>query len=91
MAAIDLKIPPSVLNPPAQTNLADSPAVAAGNVETSQRVVDCLLGAFGAAAASQGTMNNCCSAILDLASTKQFAAAPAQLDTLMAFRVCIRT
>lgn len=32
--------------------------VAAGNVETSQRVVDVLLGAFGIAAASQGTMNN---------------------------------
>jgi 5-oxoprolinase (ATP-hydrolysing) len=29
-----------------------------GNVETSQRVVDVLLGAFGLAAASQGTMNN---------------------------------
>ncbi len=39
-------------------------AVAAGNVETSQRIVDALLGAFGRAlpdlvpAASQGTMNN---------------------------------
>ncbi len=32
--------------------------VASGNVETSQRIVDVLLGAFGAAAASQGTMNN---------------------------------
>jgi len=32
--------------------------VASGNVETSQRVVDVLLGAFDAAAASQGTMNN---------------------------------
>ncbi len=32
--------------------------VAAGNVETSQRVVDVLLGAFDVAAASQGTMNN---------------------------------
>ena len=30
----------------------------AGNVETSQRVVDVLLGALGVAAASQGTMNN---------------------------------
>jgi 5-oxoprolinase (ATP-hydrolysing) len=35
-------------------------AVAAGNVETSQRVVDVLLAAAGAAAASQGTMNNLC-------------------------------
>lgn len=33
-------------------------AVAGGNVETSQRVVDVLLGALGRAAASQGTMNN---------------------------------
>ena len=33
-------------------------AVASGNVETSQRIVDLLLGAFGVAAASQGTMNN---------------------------------
>ena len=39
-------------------------AVAAGNTETSQRIVDCLLGALGKAlpgesvAASQGTMNN---------------------------------
>jgi 5-oxoprolinase (ATP-hydrolysing) len=29
-----------------------------GNVETSQRVVDVVLGALGVAAASQGTMNN---------------------------------
>jgi 5-oxoprolinase (ATP-hydrolysing) len=33
-------------------------AVAGGNVETSQRVVDVLLGALGLSAASQGTMNN---------------------------------
>ena len=33
-------------------------AVAGGNVETSQRIVDVLLGALGKAAASQGTMNN---------------------------------
>jgi 5-oxoprolinase (ATP-hydrolysing) len=33
-------------------------AVAGGNVETSQRIVDVLLGAAGSAAASQGTMNN---------------------------------
>ncbi len=40
--------------------LSPSPdaAVAGGNVETSQRVVDVLLGALGLAAASQGTMNN---------------------------------
>ncbi len=33
-------------------------AVVAGNVETSQAIVDTLLGALGVAAASQGTMNN---------------------------------
>ena len=33
-------------------------AVVGGNVETSQRIVDVLLGALGLAAASQGTMNN---------------------------------
>ncbi len=33
-------------------------AVAAGNVEVSQAVVDCLFGALGALAAAQGTMNN---------------------------------
>ncbi len=42
----------SILNP------APGRAVAGGNVETSQRVVDVLLGALGRAAASQGTMNN---------------------------------
>ncbi|HKO48184.1 MAG TPA: hydantoinase B/oxoprolinase family protein [Polyangiaceae bacterium] len=42
----------SILNPSAGR------AVAGGNVETSQRVVDVLLGALGRAAASQGTMNN---------------------------------
>jgi 5-oxoprolinase (ATP-hydrolysing) len=42
----------SLLNPSA------GKAVAGGNVETSQRIVDVLLGALGRAAASQGTMNN---------------------------------
>ena len=42
----------SLLDPPAGS------AVVGGNVETSQRVVDVLLGALGVAAASQGTMNN---------------------------------
>ncbi len=50
---IRLIVPPSSLLDP-------SPGlpVAAGNVETSQRIVDVLLGALGLAAASQGTMNN---------------------------------
>ncbi|MCY4030623.1 MAG: hydantoinase B/oxoprolinase family protein [Hyphomicrobiales bacterium] len=33
-------------------------AVVAGNVETSQQLVDCIFGALGVVAASQGTMNN---------------------------------
>ncbi len=50
---VTLRIPePSVLCP------SPDRAVAGGNVETSQRVVDVLLGAIGRVAASQGTMNN---------------------------------
>jgi 5-oxoprolinase (ATP-hydrolysing) len=51
---------PVTLHVPPGSILAPSPgrAVAAGNVETSQRVVDVLLAALGLAAASQGTMNN---------------------------------
>lgn len=55
---IELIVPEGLLNPPAQEDPRDCPAVVGGNVETSQRVVDVLLGAFGIAAASQGTMNN---------------------------------
>jgi len=58
LRAVKIVIPAGLLNPPRGPRLEDSPAVAAGNVETSQRVVDVLLGAFGLAAASQGTMNN---------------------------------
>jgi 5-oxoprolinase (ATP-hydrolysing) len=53
LAPVTIRIPPgSLLDPPRGA------AVAGGNVETSQRVVDVLLGALGLAAASQGTMNN---------------------------------
>ena len=53
LAPVEVIIPPrSILDP------SPGRAVAAGNVETSQRVVDVLLGALGLAAASQGTMNN---------------------------------
>jgi 5-oxoprolinase (ATP-hydrolysing) len=58
LRCVELRIPEGVLNPQPSRDPANSPAVAAGNVETSQRVVDVLLGAFGVAAASQGTMNN---------------------------------
>ena len=47
-----------LLNPPEHPDPAQSAAMVGGNVETSQRVVDVLLGALGVAAASQGTMNN---------------------------------
>ncbi len=58
MRCVELVIPEGILNPKCVGNREDWPAVAGGNVETSQRVVDCLLGALGLAAASQGTMNN---------------------------------
>jgi len=55
---IELILPTCLLNPPVGPTAESTPAVAGGNVETSQRVVDVLLGALGVAAASQGTMNN---------------------------------
>lgn len=50
---VRLVIPPGSLLDPAPHH-----AVAGGNVETAQRVVDVLLAAVGVKAASQGTMNN---------------------------------
>lgn len=50
---VDIHIPQGSLLDPSPGR-----AVCGGNVETSQRVVDVLLGALGRAAASQGTMNN---------------------------------
>lgn len=58
LRAVDIVLPPGLLNPPVGDSPATTPAVVAGNVETSQRVVDVLLGALGIAASSQGTMNN---------------------------------
>ncbi|MEM9588756.1 MAG: hydantoinase B/oxoprolinase family protein, partial [Planctomycetota bacterium] len=55
---IDLHLPEGLLNPPPGDSAKECAAVVAGNVETSQRIVDCLLGSLGVAAASQGTMNN---------------------------------
>ena len=55
---VEIRIPPGLLDPPAHGDPAKCAAVVAGNVETSQRIVDVLLGAIGIAAASQGTMNN---------------------------------
>ncbi len=55
---IELVLPECLLNPPPHDDPRKCAAVVGGNVETSQRVVDVLLGALGIAAASQGTMNN---------------------------------
>jgi 5-oxoprolinase (ATP-hydrolysing) len=53
LAPVELVIPEGcLLDPP------PGAAVVGGNVETSQRIVDVLLGAIGRVAASQGTMNN---------------------------------
>jgi len=59
MSAVDLRLPSGSL-----VNASAPASVAAGNVETSQRITDVLLQAFGKAlpeltpALSQGTMNN---------------------------------
>jgi 5-oxoprolinase (ATP-hydrolysing) len=58
MRAIELRIPPGILNPPFAADPSRAPAVVGGNVETSQRLVNALVRALGLAAASQGTMNN---------------------------------
>ena len=59
LAPVTLLIPPgTLLDPPGDPDPARCPAVGGGNVETSQRLVDVILSAFGLAAQSQGTMNN---------------------------------
>lgn len=58
LSAVKITLPQCLLNPAEGPTSRSSPAVVGGNVETSQRVVDVLLGALGLAAASQGTMNN---------------------------------
>jgi 5-oxoprolinase (ATP-hydrolysing) len=58
LAPVKIILPECLLNPPEHDDPAQCAAIVGGNVETSQRVVDVLLGALGVAAASQGTMNN---------------------------------
>jgi 5-oxoprolinase (ATP-hydrolysing) len=58
MRPIDVRIPRCLLNPEFDPDPARCPAVVGGNVETSQRIVDTLIKAFGIQACSQGTMNN---------------------------------
>ena len=55
---VEIRIPEGLLCPAFSEDPAVCPAVVGGNVETSQRVVDVLLGALGLQANSQGTMNN---------------------------------
>jgi len=58
LAPIKIVLPDCFLNPTGDADPRKCPAVAGGNVETSQRVVDTIFGALGIVAASQGTMNN---------------------------------
>ena len=58
LESVDIVLPTCFLNPEFSEDATDSPAVVGGNVETSQRVVDCLIRALGFQACSQGTMNN---------------------------------
>ncbi|HSG70044.1 MAG TPA: hydantoinase B/oxoprolinase family protein, partial [Planctomycetaceae bacterium] len=58
MVPVELRVPECLLNPPRLESPEKCAAVVGGNVETSQRIVDVLIGALGLAAASQGTMNN---------------------------------
>ena len=55
---VEITLPECILNPRFGDDPQLCPAVAAGNVELSQRLVDTLFKAFGVAAAGQGTMNN---------------------------------
>ena len=73
-------VPLRVVTPPdSVVNAAPPHAVSAGNVETSQRIVDVLLGALAQAlpgvvpAASQGTMNNLAFGGYDPARGRHFA------------------
>ena len=58
LAPVRIVLPECLLNPPAHEDPAQCAAIVGGNVETSQRVVDVLLGSLRLAAGSQGTMNN---------------------------------
>ncbi len=59
LSPLTIRLPEDcLLNPRADADPAKCAAVVGGNVETSQRIVDAILGALGVAAASQGTMNN---------------------------------
>ncbi|MDW7695909.1 hydantoinase B/oxoprolinase family protein [Flammeovirgaceae bacterium SG7u.111] len=58
MQHVQMNLPEGILNPTFPPEPENCPAVVGGNTETSQRLVDTLLKAFGEVACSQGTMNN---------------------------------
>ncbi len=58
LTPIKIILPECLLNPPGSADPRKCPAMVGGNVETSQRIVDCVFGALQTVAASQGTMNN---------------------------------
>ena len=58
LAPVEIIIPEGMLNPPSDSDPTKRAAIAAGNVELSQRIVDVFFGALDVVAASQGTMNN---------------------------------
>ncbi|WP_309398161.1 hydantoinase B/oxoprolinase family protein [Cerasicoccus maritimus] len=58
LAPVKLTLPRCFLNPEFPEDPREAPPVVGGNVETSQRVVECCLRALGIVADSQGTMNN---------------------------------
>jgi len=58
LRAVDVRVPPGMLNPEWPEDPSRAPAVVGGNTEVSQRLADTLLKALGLAACSQGTMNN---------------------------------
>ena len=58
LAPIEIMLPECLLNPPQHSDPTQCAAVVGGNVETSQRIVDCVFGALETVAAGQGTMNN---------------------------------
>lgn len=58
LTPVTIHLPECMLNPSFPEQPEDCPAVVGGNIETSQRLVDTFLKAFGLAACSQGTMNN---------------------------------
>jgi 5-oxoprolinase (ATP-hydrolysing) len=58
LRGVELVVPEGILNPAFDADPARCPAVFAGNTETSQRVAESVLGAFGIVADGQGTMNS---------------------------------